>query len=342
MKKTIILILIVMFLISGCAEKECETNEGCPTKTCFTAKCKLNKCVLSPISGCCGNKMCEVGETYPECVVDCPNCDDKNDCTVDEYDYHKQECANTIIPNVICCGNSICELDETYSNCVWDCPNCNDDNECTKDRYEYHEQECVNEAIIPCCGNEICDEDVETYSSCSTDCPNCDDNDKLTTDSFNYGTQKCENVVIPHFIDGFEEGSWGTDWPDYMTWDTEQVHSGLKSLKTTLNNVPLDWYIWRSDYIPVKANQNYYLKGWIKTENAGCGAEVGVHFFDVSYKDIGHRGSGDLLCGTNDWTFKELTFVTAPGTESIQIMGSFQGTNGIAWFDDITLIEETD
>lgn len=362
-------------MISGCVEKECETDADCLSKTCFTAECTDNKCVYVPLNGkqpgcsedvtcggetckegvceveyeknCCGNEICEPGETYENCSDDCPNCDDVNECTKDSYDYHEQKCVNTIIPNVICCGNGVCEIGETYSNCAQDCPNCDDDNNCTVDSYDYHEQKCINEPIIPCCGNGICDEDAETYSSCPKDCPDCDDDNKITTDSFNYETQKCENVVIPHFIDGFEEdtdnpSSWSRDWPDYMTWDTEQVHSGSRSLKTDLSNVQLEWYIWRSNFIPVKANQNYHLKGWIKTENADHGAEVGVHFFDASHKDIGHRGSGDLLSGTNDWTFRELTFVTAPGTEYIQIMNSLYGINGIAWFDDITLIEETD
>jgi len=195
MKKIILILALVIFII-GCAEKECETNEDCPTKTCFPAKCKENKCVSSPISDCCGNKICEVGETYEDCVVDCPNCDDINDCTDDLFDYHKRECINKPILNVVCCGNGLCEIGETYESCTRDCPNCDDENECTKDSYDYHEQKCINEIIVPCCGNEICDEDVETYSSCSTDCPNCDDNDKLTVDSFNYETQECENTEL--------------------------------------------------------------------------------------------------------------------------------------------------
>jgi hypothetical protein len=189
-------VLVLLIFIIGCAEKECKTDSDCLTKDCFTVQCTDTKCVYSPISDCCGNEICEVGEIYPECVVDCPNCDDKNDCTIDEYDYHEQKCVNTIIPNVICCGNNACETGETYENCAQDCPNCDDDNECTKDRYDYHEQECVNEIIIPCCSNEICDEDVETYSSCSTDCPDCNDNDECTKDFYDYHEQKCINELI--------------------------------------------------------------------------------------------------------------------------------------------------
>lgn len=171
MIKKVILILALVIFIIGCAEKECESDADCLTKDCFTVKCTDTKCVYSPISDCCGNEICEVGEIYPECVVDCPNCDDKNDCTVDEYDYHEQKCVSTIIPNVVCCGNSVCDIGETYEDCTRDCPNCDDENACTEDSYEYHEQKCVNELIIPCCGNGICDEETaESYDTCPSDC----------------------------------------------------------------------------------------------------------------------------------------------------------------------------
>jgi len=204
------LAIVGIVLISGCAEKECKTNEDCLTKTCFISQCMDNKCVYSSITNCCGNKICEVGETYPECAADCPNCDDNNDCTNDSYDYHEQKCVNAPIPNVICCGNGVCELRETYISCTKDCPDCDDENECTEDSYGYHEQKCINELIIPCCGNDICDEGAEDYSSCTADCPDCDDNNRLTRDSFNYATQECEYIEYYYFED-FNSGATG--WP---------------------------------------------------------------------------------------------------------------------------------
>lgn len=224
MKRGIFFILLVVVslvsfvLIAVYINKECDSDADCATKTCFTVECKDNKCVYSPVSDCCGNEICEIGESYLKCEVDCPNCDDKNNCTVDEYDYHEQECIHIPLLDVICCGNGLCELGETYENCTRDCPNCDDGKACTKDSYGYHEQECINEVITPCCGNDICDEDAETYLNCLADCPNCDDNNNLTTDNFNYETQKCENPVTYYFIDDFEgdikswvssgEGNW--------------------------------------------------------------------------------------------------------------------------------------
>lgn len=183
-------------MISGCVDKECETGTDCLAKDCFTAECVDNKCSYSPVTDCCGNEICEAGETYPECTADCPNCDDNNDCTVDSYDYHEEKCVNEIIAP--CCGNDICDKDaETYSNCPVDCPNCDDKNNCTVDEYDHHEQECINTPILDviCCGNSAC-EIGETYSSCARDCPNCDDSNECTKDSYDYHEKECVNEPI--------------------------------------------------------------------------------------------------------------------------------------------------
>lgn len=92
--KFLILLIIAIVLLSGCTEKECKTNEDCLAKNCFTAQCKDNDCIYSPIPNCCGNERCDAGETYESCPDDCPKCDDANECTKDSYDYNKQKCIN--------------------------------------------------------------------------------------------------------------------------------------------------------------------------------------------------------------------------------------------------------
>ena len=153
-------------MISGCAEKECKVDEDCLSKNCFTAQCKDNNCIYSIIPNCCGNEKCETGETYESCADDCPNCNDYNECTInDRYDYHEQKCINE--PVIPCCGNNICdEGAETHSNCQKDCPNCDDGDKCTKDSFDYNSQQCINEEIKPCCGDGICAKD----EICSEDC----------------------------------------------------------------------------------------------------------------------------------------------------------------------------
>ena len=70
MKKLFILLLVIV-LFSGCVEKECETAEDCPDKNCFTKDCIDYNCSYSQIVPCCGNGICETGETYEECAEDC-------------------------------------------------------------------------------------------------------------------------------------------------------------------------------------------------------------------------------------------------------------------------------
>ncbi len=188
-------LLLIIFTL-GCVEKECETGADCLSKDCQKADCVNNKCSYSAVPDCCGNEICEVGETYPECAADCPNCDDNNECTVNDYDYHDQECISE--PVTPCCGNDICDKDaEDYSGCPADCPNCDDNIDCTDDSYDYHKKECVNVPIpdVVCCGNGICELE-ETYESCTRDCPDCDDDNECTEDTFDYHNQLCVNEVI--------------------------------------------------------------------------------------------------------------------------------------------------
>ncbi len=255
-------VLVLAVFASGCVETECETSADCLTKTCFAAQCTDNKCVYSSITNCCGNEICEVGENYTGCAADCPNCDDKNSCTVDEYDYHEQKCVNTPILDVVCCGNGVCETGETYSNCARDCQNCDDGNECTKDSYDYHAQKCVNEVIIPCCGNGICDESAETYSSCPADCPNCDDYNRLTADSFNYTAQKCENVVTHYFIEDFESGVQNWMFHDIEGKTTTAWHTTMENSNIVLRGTGHNWA-----KLEGKSWTNYIFKARFKIIN---------------------------------------------------------------------------
>jgi len=269
---------------------------------CGTYTCKAGVCQVGHISNCCGNKTCEVGEIYETCPADCPNCDDKNKCTVDSYDYHKHQCVNTPILDVICCGNTVCEAGETYENCPRDCPNCDDNNECTKDSYDYHQQKCINEIIIPCCGNGICDEDAETYLKgtsllyCPADCPDCDDNNRLTADSFNYETQKCENIVTHYFIDDFEEGlqNWNfqnLEGKSTTTWGAI-TENGNTILRGKDHNWATYWEKW-SDYI---------FKARFKMIKGG----LHVNFRHTSDEEGWNRHFVSLWQGTNIHLQKQL------------------------------------
>ncbi len=238
--------------IRRCPES-CDDSDPCTQDICSE---ETNyKCSHHPIPNCCGNKTCEIGETYESCSVDCPNCDDNNECTKNHYDYHEHKCVNIPILDVICCGNDVCEIGETYSNCTRDCPNCDDDNKCTKDSYDYHKQKCLNEVIIPCCGNEICDRGVEKHSNCPADCPTCDDSSPLTVDSFNYTTQKCENIITHYFIDDFEQGIQNWSHGPTLEDPTASWSTKIEESNTVFRGIGHSW-----SFLTDKEWDNYSLK----------------------------------------------------------------------------------
>ncbi|MFW6449802.1 MAG: hypothetical protein ACOCZ6_02000 [Nanoarchaeota archaeon] len=75
MKKYLILVLLlVMFMISGCEEPECEKVADCPVEECFEYDCVEGECEKTTIDDCCGNNICE--EDYDQNYCNCPE-----DCT---------------------------------------------------------------------------------------------------------------------------------------------------------------------------------------------------------------------------------------------------------------------
>ncbi len=169
--KNIALTLLVLLIIgivftSGCVqeegssyvEEECRVEEDCPDRICFAKDCIDSDCSYSQIEHCCGNEICEIGESYPECA-ECPDCDDEDKCTEDSFNYEQQKCMTE--PIIPCCGNEECEPEETYKSCIItrygefsicpdDCPNCTDTPEgCFR-------MDCL---------------DKETYLTCPQDCP---------------------------------------------------------------------------------------------------------------------------------------------------------------------------
>ncbi len=329
-------LFISLILIAGCAEKECKVAEDCLEKTCFTAKCKENACEYSMIANCCGNDVCEAGEVYPDCAADCPNCDDRNECTADEFDYNKQKCMNTPNLNVVCCGNGLCELSEDYESCTRDCPDCDDKNDCTEDSFDYHKQECVNKAIANCCGNNLCEEGVEEFSSCPVDCPDCDDSDRMTGDSFNYESQECEYVTYLLYED-FSSGvfPWGVD----PRW---AVAGGL------LSKVPDAEYAYRgfgtltwTDYtfrIKVRLEQGFVEMNF---RSAGEQGTYSLSLFEGTTLSLSREGGeegkgekGRTSLGIAEFSFDPATFY--------DVSAELKGGSIKVYVDDALLIEATD
>jgi len=314
MKKLLLIpMLIGILLLSGCVEKECETTSECLDRECFTVQCANYQCVYSAIDDCCGNEICELNESYSTCNSDCPNCDDKNECTIDEYDYYKKECVSTPILDKVCCGNGLCEIGEEYSTCTRDCPNCEDNNDCTKDSYDYHEQECVNAPIIPCCGNDICDKGAETNTNCPADCIVCNDNNKLTSDIFNYETQKCEYAVTHYLIDDFEDGTGNWKFFKEDLWSTE-TENGNTFLKLGWNQANLqtefDNYIFKFRYKWIEGNMHANIK------QGNVGKIYNRYLIGISQRGVDTLGK---QVGDDFQTLKEIGVKLDEGWHTIEI-----------------------
>jgi hypothetical protein len=104
----------------------CNTTENKPSES-QSCECEVicgmceeldaAKCVCYEVSPCDGNGICEEGEY--EISLDCPNCNDGDNCTDDFYNYTLQECGHTNITP--CCGNGECEFGENQTSCPEDC-----------------------------------------------------------------------------------------------------------------------------------------------------------------------------------------------------------------------------
>jgi len=78
------------------------------------------------------------------------------------------------------------------SGCGPSCPSsCNDYDKCTNDDCSKTTNfGCIHTKIIPCDGNDICE---EGEYGVSTDCPNCEDNNLFTKDKYDYLKGNCEH-----------------------------------------------------------------------------------------------------------------------------------------------------
>ena len=142
-----------------CDDQDPCTEDFCSENTNYT-------CMHDPILPCCGNSLCEQGETNAACAEDCPECE-AGECQEATFDHETQEC---IIEEIVpCCGNSECEDGELYETCPDDCPQCATDKECFRSEYDHGMQACREKPIVPCCGNGICDL-REGCDDCPEDC----------------------------------------------------------------------------------------------------------------------------------------------------------------------------
>jgi hypothetical protein len=151
-----------------------------------------------------------------------------------------------------------------------------------------------------------------------------------------------------------ETGSNGlpTGWkplvqsPAYI-WSGEQVYTGKKSLKITLNEVETRLNAWRYTY-RIKMPEQHIIGAeiFIKTKDiVGDGIRLTLEAYNgLSDRPVLTATSKNmfLIKGTKDWTFYKLLF---PGNTDHKIkyivvrLIMLPGTTGTAYFDDIYLIQ---
>lgn len=139
-------------------------QDGCSgvTSGCVEFFCADGICLNDTASQCCGNNICERGESETICLVDCGkkcpySCDDGNPCTRDF-------CGVTT--DYVCVHEPVISAD-----CKTTCPtSCDDNNPCTEDFCsDVTGYACFHSPIEPCCGNHKCDESERI--TCFSDCP---------------------------------------------------------------------------------------------------------------------------------------------------------------------------
>jgi len=160
------------------------------------------------------------------------------------------------------------------------------------------------------------------YASISSTMPMLSPTDVL----FNGGFENGDAFPL-----GWQAVAWDMTGSSF-SWDTNQKHSGNRSIKIS-NNTANDSR-WNQD-VYVQPNSDYRLSGWIKTDNidqsqGGTGANLSYGAFLNTLP----------LLGTNNWTYVSVDFNTGSETQitiSARI-GMFGGViTGTAWFDDLKL-----
>ncbi|MEM3555781.1 MAG: hypothetical protein QXF56_03640 [Candidatus Micrarchaeia archaeon] len=137
---------------------ECDDTNSCTTDFCNNPNTCNAQCTHTPITPCCGNSICEAGESYSTCPQDCCN----SDCTGEDGKCHT-ECSPYCTGWLTVCNNQnkgtkLCSdltHNVTCCNSISVCPNggtCQNGN-----------------CVAPYCGDGICN-GGETQTTCCQDC----------------------------------------------------------------------------------------------------------------------------------------------------------------------------
>ena len=124
------------------------------------------------------------------------NCNDNNQCTIDQCDQQTGQCSH-IMAALPCDNGDPCTVNDTchYGVCIGDPINCDDNNPCTNDTCDPYQGGCVNTPISISCddGNPCTLNDTCINSQCIGILIDCNDNNECTDDFCDTNTGQCVN-----------------------------------------------------------------------------------------------------------------------------------------------------
>jgi hypothetical protein len=126
------------------------------------------------------------------------------------------------------------------------------------------------------------------------------------------------------------------------SWDITIFNNGGHSAKIEIpGNESKISGIWMSDKIAVKPNTTYVFSAWGKTDGAGGNNSPAVRVVELSASNNSINQINLVFRReTNDWTQKQVRFITRANTSSVYIYANIWKGYGTFWLDDVELYDE--
>jgi len=160
---------------------------------------------------------------------------------------------------------------------------------------------------------------------------------------FEEGKDSPEPWIIHYLIKG--------NWAQYSSaeWDTDEVHSGKRSIKVSVSKSAgktLGWRINEEDPIPVKGGLKVRVSGWMKTKDIAMGPteydvpSIVFTTYDVNKKVVKRYWIGRATSVNTEWTKYEEVIQLKDEVEYFTLSAGLTNCTGTAWFDDFEVVYE--
>jgi len=151
------------------------------------------------------------------------------------------------------------------------------------------------------------------------------------------------NIGVAKEINSTREKVYIDKWSftTNASWDSTVFHSGNHSAKIEiLGNESKTSGVWVSEKVSVKSNTSYIFSAWGKTYLAGGNTMVWIKEIDMKGELLSRETSLSFGKGSNDWTIKQVKFITLNNTSKIVVFAYIGKGYGTFWFDDVFLNED--